>query len=97
MSMAVEISATVGSSGSLHATEIELSGESGAESEIEGVVSDVDVDARVFSIGPVVLTYTPETRFSGLSRPETGTRVEVNIDVSDGQLIATRIDVDDER
>ena len=89
---AVEITGTVGADGTIRAKSLEVSEEKKQDAEIEGVIGNVDDTARMFTIGPVPITWTQTTKFKDMSRPVAGQLVEVELEVSSDRLVASVVE-----
>ena len=85
---AVELKATVGADGAIQAKSLEVSDEKEEDAEVEGVISTVDNAAQMFTIGPLPIAWTRNTKFKDMSRPVAGQLVEVMVEVSSDRLVA---------
>ena len=92
----VEIDAEARADGVIQATSVEVSDEKENDAEIVGVIRTVDQAARMFTIGPIEIAWNGQTKFHNLSEPVGGRLVEVNVHVSGGRLLATRVEPEED-
>ncbi len=85
---AIEVQATANAEGSLQATTVEVSDEKEEDTEIGGVIGTVDTAAQTFTIGPLTIAWTGQTKFKGISGPQAGQLFEAELQISGGRLTA---------
>ena len=85
---AIEVQATTNAEDSLQATMVEVSDEKEEDTEIGGVIGTVDTAAQTFTIGPLTIAWTGQTKFKDISGPQAGQLVEAELQISGGRLTA---------
>ena len=88
----VSVEGDPGPDGLIHATVIEVEDED-PETEIEGVIDGIDGDR--FSIGGIWIERNGGTKLEGNRLIAVGQRVEVELKVAAGSLIAVEIELDE--
>jgi len=94
----VEVSGLKDSTGLIKATSIKLKEDSGSENELKGTISGIDLVAKTFVIGNILVDYSAATLDGFNGDPENGQFVEVNSSIAyDGvTLIADEVELEDE-
>ena len=88
----IEVEAQVGPSGAIQATRLEVSDEKAQDSEVCGIIGTVDEAAQTFTIGPIAISWTGQTKFKKIPAPAAGQFVEVSLRVSGDQLAALEVE-----
>ena len=88
----IEVEAQIGPSGAIQATRLEVSDEKAQDSEVCGIIGTVDEAAQTFTIGPVTISWTGQTKFKKIPAPAAGQFVEVSLRVSGDQLAALEVE-----
>ena len=91
----LDVEAVVERDGTIHATLIEVSDEKDPVAEIGGVIGSVDAAAQTFTIGPLTIAYTNQTKLKDLSGLRTGVLVEARVSFTGGKLVAELIEKDE--
>lgn len=91
----VDVEAEVERDGSLRAMLIEVSNEKDQVPEIGGVVVSVDTAAQTFTIGPLTIGWTGQTKLVDLSGLRAGVKVEARVTLTGGRLMAELIEKDE--
>ena len=89
---AIEVEALLGAGDSIQATTLEVSDEKDQDSEVCGVIGIVDEAARTFTIGPISISWTGQTKFKEIPAPAAGKFVEVSLQVSGDRLVALEVE-----
>lgn len=91
----VEIEATVSASGTLTATEIEVSEEAEPESEIGGVIEQLAADGSGFTIAGIEILVSKETQLEAGFELRVGLRVEAEVVVIGSSIRARSIELEE--
>ena len=91
----IDVEAVVERDGSIHATLIEVSDEKDQVPEVGGVVGTVDTAAQTFTIGPLTVHWTNQTKLKDLSAVRAGIKVEARVAFASGKLVAELIEKDE--
>ena len=91
----IDVEAVVERDGSIHATLIEVSDEKDQVPEVGGVVGTVDTAAQTFTIGPLTVHWTSQTKLKDLSAVRAGIKVEARVAFASGKLVAELIEKDE--
>jgi len=95
----VEVSGVKDSEGTIKATSLKFKEESGSENELKGIISDIDLDAKTFMIGNILIDYNEATLDDGFNGdPEDGQFVEINssMEYNGVRLFADEVELEDE-
>lgn len=91
----IDVEAEVALDGSLRATLVEVSNEKDQVPEVGGVIAFVDTAGQTFTIGPLTIAWTAQTRFKDLSGLRAGIKIEARIVSNGGRLVAEFIEKDE--
>lgn len=91
----IDVEAVVERDGSIHATLIEVSDEKDQVPEVGGVVGTVDTAAQTFTIGPLTVHWTNQTKLKDLPAVRAGIKVEARVAFASGKLVAELIEKDE--
>jgi hypothetical protein len=91
----IDVKADVDRDGTLRATLIEVSDEKDQAPEVGGVVGSVDTAAQTFTIGPLTISWTSQTKLKDLTSLRTGVAVEARVTLTNGKLVAELIEKDE--
>ena len=91
----VDVVAEVERDGSLRATLVEVSNEKDEVPEVGGVIGSVDTAAQTFTIGPLTIGWTNQTKLKDLSSLRAGVKIEARVAITGGKLVADFIEKDE--
>ncbi len=91
----IDVEAEVERDGSLRATLVEVSNEKDQVPEIGGVIGSVDTAAQMFTLGPLTIVWTNQTKLKDLSGLRAGVNIEARVAITGGRLVAEFIEKDE--